>query len=247
MAAAAKVWSKKEISYLKKHYGKLTNQQIATDLQIGLNTVRKKAENLGLKNVRWKETERIYLKEKWGYLDIDTLSKNLKKDTSSIKRQVKKMNLGSAYDITGEFISIANAAKILGKKRETLLNWAKKYEIKVVKTDLDGGGEISLFVLENFISFLRKNPQKWDASKIDLYGLGGDPQWISWLKLKKVDDLKKSPIKVPWTTEEEFKLVRLHKKGYTPNEIMSHLPNRTESAISNHISFLRKQDRWKKM
>lgn len=91
------VWSNREIEVLKRHFDKLSYQEIADILGRNVNSIQKKVKSLGLsrviKKTPWTKEEENLLKRLYGITRVEEISKRLNRTHDSITGKAKLLKL----------------------------------------------------------------------------------------------------------------------------------------------------------
>lgn len=192
-----KRWTEDEIKYLKKYYGIKSIEKIQDKLQRSRDSISKKAKrlNLTITMKRWTEEEINYLIEKWGHETIERISKELNRSKNAIKKKVNELQLGPSRIANGEFLTTGDIGYLLNKDPNLIYRWIKEGHIKGRRF---GRKRIFQVKAEDFILFLKKHPQRWDASKAKIDFIKGYlhvefklPNWFT----EKVENDKNTAMK----------------------------------------------------
>ena len=96
-------WTKDEEEYLRKWYGKKTTEEIKNHLNRTVNSVRRKADSLGITDVsnkirgtEWKELELKYLKKWYGKKSISEIAKKLNRTKCSVQGKATRLGLADS-------------------------------------------------------------------------------------------------------------------------------------------------------
>lgn len=176
-----------------------------------------------------------YLEESWGFVALKTMSDKLNRTKNAVELKAKKLGLGSLY--RAEMLSANQVAKMIGVDTHTVTDyWIRKCKLKSKKRAMKKQ-EMWLIDLSDLVKWLKKNKDKWNTRKLELYALGEEPKW---LKEKRVKDLE-IPIKRhhKWTKHEEEHVIYWYDRK-TQKEIAKEL-GRTEGAIQRRVSRLKEK------
>lgn len=183
-------WRGVHTMILEKNWGKKVPSQIAEEVGFSLNIVMTKATRLGLSSKErcWSKKEVLLLRKKWGVVAFPELVLILGRTPDDITNKVKVLSLIEAEYIDGEYITVLDAANMLGVSRSVFNRWQKYYGLKTIKKNLSGVTK-SFIQFEHFLEWLKENPKRWDGSKVDKYALGIQPKWF----LNKIEeDIRKN-------------------------------------------------------
>jgi len=86
-------WTKKEVEFLKKNYGKMSNKEIAKRLNRSYGSIQPKAKELGLKFEYWTKRQINLLRELYPNESNKKISKIIKKNLSAINHMAKRLGL----------------------------------------------------------------------------------------------------------------------------------------------------------
>lgn len=230
-------WTNEEIEFLKANWGIMKLPVLAEKLNRTEAALRKKARRLELSEKyinNWSQEDINYLIEHWGGTEFRTLRKRLKRTHYAIKKKAYELNLGPAVSAMGEFLTVYRISQAIGVKRETVLNWGNSYGLPVEVRSLNKKPTY-MVQYDELMIWLEENQDKWNASKMESYALGIEPEW---LKEKSKRD-KVIPHKVDkrfWTPEEDAQIRCLYLSGLTTREIAFKLKNRTPKAVEKRLT-----------
>lgn len=181
----------------------------------------------------WSAEEEEYLVENWGKATFKQLCIQLNRSKDSIRRKAMRMELGRSIDCSGRFLTVYRVSQLLGKKRESVLNWEKK-GLKIVTSTISGNKNY-VIKIPDLLIWLEKNQDQWNSLKLEPFAFGIEPEW---LKQKRRDDLSSRTLKnynKKWKTAEDMKIAYLYKKGMSPKEIFEEV-DRTKTAIERRLN-----------
>ena len=160
-------WSKRDIEYLIYNYGIKSIEEIGNFLQRTPNSIYKKAKRLKLTNPmnKWSLSETNYLIEKWGIQNLDRIAEQLNRSKISIKKKALELNLGPSRIGNGNYLTTGDIGYLLNKNPNLIYRWVRDGYIRGRKF---GGKNIFQIEPEDFISFLKENPQRWDSNEARL-------------------------------------------------------------------------------
>lgn len=193
----------------------------------------------------WTKEEIEYLKEKWGNISLETLSKKLNRTESAVKQKAQKLGL-AAFLKCGEYITFNEMYfAITGHNSHSyqMTSWVKNrnFPLKYKKV---GKSKFRIVYLEEFWKWANKNQDFLDFSKFEPFSLGAEPEWVA--KKRKMDKeraVQSQKNNIPWNNDDDNKLkhyLSMHK--YTLLEVAKKL-NRTTGAVLRRISTLGIRDR----
>lgn len=194
----------------------------------------KKAKN---SKKTWSPDDDDLLEDKWGNWTIKTLSERLGRTEKAILHRVSFLGLGSSLT-HDECLTASEIARILNMNKSTICKWINKKGLKSVKKALIKQ-PVHRVKLKDLLDWLEKNQDCWNASQVEEFGLGLEPDW---LREKRRKDMNKKPSRMKYEKTEDDKLVRMHIMGCTLKEISNEL-GRTQKSVSNRLEVLRKMGR----
>lgn len=178
-------------------------------------------------NKKWSEEERNYLADVWGVLSVNRIAKELGRSPEAVISQAEKRQLGGAI-YTDQYLTTITVSNLIGVDQTTIINWIKKKLLKA-RTSTLRRRRIYLIDPSDVTAFLKNNPTRWNATKIDKSLVDESEEWF---RKKYASDLNPTATKRGnlWTTKEENNLLRYVIKGYT-NEEIAKLLDRTPLSV----------------
>lgn len=155
-------WTEEEFKILEENYPVRTPQEVAD--MIG----RTKASVVRMACIRkvegsryFTQEERDYIEKSVGKMSYSYIAKKLGRTYDSIKKYTNKNycnNYNNANHLTG-----AEVGRILGLNRSAIYkNWSGEGKLKLKKVGRN------VFISEKeLIDYLKANPNRWDATKVD--------------------------------------------------------------------------------
>ncbi len=157
-------WREEEIEYLIENYNVKSIEEIGNFLKRTPNSIYKKAKRLKLTKTmnKWSLSETNYLIEKWGVQTPDKIAKQLNRSEVSIKKKAIELNLGPSRIGNGNYLTTGDIGYLLNKNPNLIYRWVRDGHIRARKF-----GEKNIFQVdpEDFILFLKENPERWDSNK----------------------------------------------------------------------------------
>jgi len=186
---------------------------------------------------KWNATEIEYLQDNWGYINIKTIAKRLKRTVNAIKLKAQKLNMNEFFENNSEFILLNRFCKIIYVRNCDGYDLMRFNKIGLPYTTFKKINRIyRIIYLENFLEWFKENLHKIDISNSENGDFGAiEPEWL--IEKRKAD--KRAIIyskRRDWTADEDAKLVRmLNKFQYSYREISIAL-KRTEGAIKRRMT-----------
>lgn len=184
--------------------------------------------------LRWTKEELDYLENNWGIVSVAHIARTLNRTENAVISKAEKLGLGSCYESSGD-LSAGAVARLLKIDAHTVINWIRKYNLKAKKKALIKQ-EVFFIKLSNLIEWLKNNQKKWDSRKLELYGLGTEPEWLKE-KRKKDLDLPKRKLQ-KWTKDDDSLLISYMQMGKSQAEI-GELLQRTRKSVQKRLSILK--------
>lgn len=179
----------------------------------------------------WNEEEDLYLTEWWGIKPVSHFAKKFQRTENAVIKRSKKLKLGGAY---GKYYLIANqVSKILKVDFKTLKLWYEKHSFPMKKTVLRERYRY-LIKLEELMKWLENNKKLWDASRVEMYALTYEPEWLQ--EKRKYDFHNRSKLR-KWTKEEDKKVLKMYMDGLSPTQIAK-VHDRSPAGIARRLSRL---------
>ncbi|AXG97787.1 helix-turn-helix domain-containing protein [Clostridium botulinum] len=186
---------------------------------------------------KWTEEEVQYLEDNWGTVSIKYIAKKVNRTENAVILKAKRQGLGGTYSAS-ECLTANLIANILKIDVHTVTDyWIPKCNLKGNKKTLRGNASIYQIKLDDLIKWLKNNKDKWNASKVELYALGIEPEWLK--EKRKIDSTAPERRNYKWTKEEENKLISCYKLGLKQKEISKQM-NRSVDGIERKINRLKK-------
>lgn len=183
----------------------------------------------------WTSEETEYLRENWGNVSMDSISKHLNRTKVAIQLRASRLGLGPFLDNGYKYVTRHALLVALGYKSDSYkkISWIqnrglKTHRIKVKNQSFD------VIYLNEFWKWAYENQYFLDFSKFEKYALGPEPKWVS--NKRKNDCINTFKFTtLPWKEVEDLRLKRyIHENKYGYKELSNKL-NRTEGAIQRRI------------
>ena len=185
----------------------------------------------------WSKENLGYLEDVWGQTSVKHIAAKVGHTEVAVILKAKRIGLEGCYRST-EYINANVVAKTMGVDSHCITDyWIKKCGLKAKKRALI---ELKMWFikLEDLMKWLEDNKEKWDARKVEIYGLGSEPQWLKDKRDLDINIPKKQFKK--WTAKEDARLIDYYKFGKKQSEIALIL-NRSESGIQRRLSRLKER------
>ena len=206
-----------EISYLYPY------DKVAGILKRSPNSIYIKARRLNLPLIqsrrKWTKEEKETLKQNWGYIPVERIAYNLKRTVLAVEEKAARLHLGAKIDNNLDYITISTICGIL-KVPRSRVEMFQKYGLKLTKKKVSAKRFNYVTTLDKLLSFLKEHQDLWDASKVELYDLGLEEEWLK--EKRKKDQLYPSEYDRSVVTKEQIdKVLLLNDCGKTVKEIIS--------------------------
>lgn len=234
-------WDTEEIEWLRKNW-KHYDTELCEHLNRSLWSIRDKRKKLGLINKpnqrksSWSQEDIDYIAEVWGQKTIPEIANKLGRSINAVK--VKAVRLGyTGQKWCGEMMSARKVSELLGVDVHAITDrWIPKYGLRGKQKRLGERGYCTIIYFEDLLIWLKKNQDKWDSRRVELYGLGAEYDWL--VAKRKIDASIPARHAQKWKPDEDFELRRLYKANrYTYQQIGERL-NRSRSAVANRLKRL---------
>ncbi len=185
---------------------------------------------------KWLKKEIEYLDENWGKVSLLRLSTKLKRTKIGIYVKAKRLKLGASTR-ADEYITANQVSEMINVDRHAILGWIKSHNLKAIKKKTLFVKIFWLINLNDFLDWLKKNQDKFDSKKIELFALGSEPRWLKDKRLKDrtipTNNYKK------WTYIEEQRLMLYLKE--MPYKKIAKILGRSYNSIDRKIFRIRKK------
>ena len=185
----------------------------------------------------WTKHEIEYLKENWGLIPLKDISKKLNRTKIAVHLKTKREKLGPVTQ-ANEFITPNHIAKLLKADSHIIIRWIKKYNLKAEKKVMVFKKEFYLIKYCDLCKWLKKNQNRFDSRKIELFALGYEPRWLKE-KRKRDKELPGNRFK-KWTNFDVQK-VMIYSKDMAYCKI-AQIMDRSYDSIDRKLFRLRKAE-----
>lgn len=118
-------------------------------------------------------------------MSMPRLTRRLNRTKEAIKIKATRLGLGGAKTNSCKYISARCASKILGIDNHTIISWIKKGLLKARFQAISRCAKIWCIDFYDFIEFLKNNQDLWNSTKVEIYALGSEEDWL--LEKRKKD------------------------------------------------------------
>lgn len=176
-------------------------------------------------NRLWSEEEEDFLIESWGYKTADRIASELHRKPTAIIKRAKVLQLGSPID--AEYITRTSLSKILDIDGKTLINMGIPFRRKKFKNRY-----FHVIRMVEVIRWLKNNQDKFNAAKIEEYGLGVEPEWLK--EKRKADRNLKVRDRKKFDEKDDANLRAMYRMNIPIEQIAIEL-KRSPSAIRRRL------------
>jgi predicted transcriptional regulator len=183
----------------------------------------------------WTKAEINYLQDKWGVISVKSIAKNLNRTETAIMLKAKRIGLGGAYN-TGNYLNAYEVSLIMGVDRHCVTDyWIAKCGLKAKRTAMI---ELKMWQIkiDDLLKWLKNNQDKFDSRRMELFGLGKEPDWLK--KKRKADLMLPKKRFHKWTKAQDQQLISYYRHGKACKNIAETM-DRSESAIKRRLERLR--------
>ena len=136
------------------------------------------------KCIKWSAKDEEFLIDKWGVMEIDAIAKKLKRTYLAVMIKAKRLKLGGFYSGNSLSLTATQASKVLNNDRHTVVRWIKNHGLKATQTTFKIKN-VWLINFDDLLEWLKDNRHKWDSSKVELYALGKEEEWLKEKRKKE--------------------------------------------------------------
>lgn len=180
----------------------------------------------------WTEEDIRTLREMWGVYSVKAIANRLGRTESAVETRAGTIGLGSAY--TSNLLSANQVSDLLGVDGKTVARWIKKRGLKGRKMAMKQA-EMWLVDMQDLEKWLRKNQDRWDSRKLEVYGLGVESKWLQ--EKRKHDMTLPTKHGQRWTAAEDSRLMSYY--GHRTFKEIGEMLGRSEVAIQRRVSRLK--------
>jgi transcriptional regulator with XRE-family HTH domain len=147
---------------------------------------------------RWTQEEIDFLTEHIGEMELSKICKKLGRTKSSVETKADRLNL--AIVTNSLLFNISQVAAILGVDAKTIRHWIESYGLPAKNLQLRKQKR-KFIDLDSLMKWLKNNPDRWRADRVEEYSLGTEPEWL--VKKRREDNKRvDKKHKQRWTKEE---------------------------------------------
>lgn len=244
----ANLWSEEEVNRLIELSEEYSLDEIATIMNKTKEAIYLKSRRLNItlrmNRREWTKEEEKILKECWGVVSLENLSKKLKRSIYSLKVKAIRMKLGAMRLNNTDVLLLSDVCDILGVSLDRVYRW-KKYGLKTIYKKVTSKKGYTYVAWDDLLTFLEEHQDLWDSNNVELYMLGEE---YDWLKLKRKKDALNKPLTYKfWNSDEKVDIVNYFKLGYSYEDIAK-LVKRSTWSVTNFLNsngyYISKRDGW---
>lgn len=245
-----KRWTDEEDEFLRENAGKFDLATLARKLNRTQNSVRCRGMKIGVKRIKtvrkpwnqdsngytnWTEEEITYLKESWGKVDLNRLSKVLRRSKSAIRVRITSLGLGN-YKDNSFYFSFAEISRAFRRSpKSSCYKWHYNKWSKAgleIKDKYVNDGYIKMVHKDHFWKFAKEHKDLFEWGYLDRCVLDREPAWVEEERRNSSKCKRKYPKQGKfWTNEESNLLVSKVKSNRFTYEELSEEFGRTPSGI----------------
>jgi len=185
---------------------------------------------------KWSISEMDYLNENWGRITLTNFSIRLNRTKIAVDIKAKRMNLG-AITRADEYMTANQVSILLNIDRHTVGRWIQNHNLKAVNKVMLFKKRLWMIKHCDLCKWLKNNQDRFDSRKIELYGLGYEPQWLQE-KRKRDRELPRNRFK-KWTALETQRIIINYK--YINYQKIARLMDRSYNSIDRKFYRLKCQ------
>lgn len=224
-------WTEKQDKFIKKHFRKITNKEIAEKLGIDRRAVERRINKIITPLHRqfksWTEIEDDILFKNYGKVTMEKLSFILKRSIYSITMRLHHLEGSTDMASVGGFLIPSDIATIMGVDHKTVTSWVNKEYLEAYKPNRK-------FLIDEdyFWSWLKDNMNRVNYIRVDEYVLQTAPEWYSKEVRAKQKEIHSDNIKLkygkPYTSTENALMLSLFDKGWSFDDIAKEVDRHKE-------------------
>lgn len=187
------------------------------------------------KSKHYTEEELMYLESNWGKISTRRIAKKLNRSEQAILTKGFRLGLGSLFD-GKDYLIGSEITTILNIERKTLNRLINKESFPSKERYITGKKKCIATNYEEFIDWLKNNPNLWDSTKADTLSLRMMGLEENFLNRKiKEDEIRKQ--RKTLTDKDIEKIIEYHKQCYKYSDI-AELLNKDYSTVKWKIHTL---------
>ncbi len=229
-------WTKDDINTLIEYAKKYDIPTIAKKMNRTENAIYLKTKRLNIPlychKRSWTKEDEEEFSDLWGTMSIEALANRLNRSVFSLKVKAIRMGLGSMIRNNTEVLTISDIVDILNVTRDNIMTWSRK-GLKVKNKKVTDIYHYYYVEWEDLIEFLKNNQDLWDSSKVDLYMLGEEYDWL--VEKRKRDIYNKPNLYKKWTDSQKNMAISYFKIGLSYEEIGQKI-NRSTGAVRDFLN-----------
>ena len=183
-------------------------------------------------NKNWTAEQDEILEEYFGVKDVSWIAKKVGKTEIATNKRIKKI---LKLDPESTYIQLVEVARQLQIPRATVYRWAEKGDLPHYKIILAFERKRYFVDMEEMWKWLKDNPTKWNAAKLEPFAFGYEPDWVN---AKRREDRPYINQGKHWTKEEKEKAWVMWAAGRSNEEIAA-VFSRTPYSIEIMLQFYR--------
>ena len=237
MSWSRKRWTEEEDAYLRAHYRKQSDEEMAAAIGRQPGGVQDRRFKLGLTRWKWSEEDLEYLQEAWGSTSISGIATKLGRSVESIRQKANRLGLGTFIN-SGELVTFSQVVQAvtggIGSYGWLRQKWSR-YDFPFRKKKVINS-RFLMVDIDDFWKWAEQHQDILDFAKFEEYALGGEP---AWAKKKRSRDYQEQHRNArPWSLDEDLRLRHmLEAQKFTLDEIAADL-HRREGAIRRRMDTL---------
>lgn len=238
-------WTDKEDQYIRDHWKRMSDAQMATSLNRSEGAVTNRRQKLCCSTKRtWTPEEDLYLKDHWGMVSIPSIAKKLDRTVLAVKLRAGRIGLGGVLN-SGDYVTLNQLMiAVTGNSQSysyQMQSWVRNRGLPV-HTKRVNKCTWRVVYLDEFWAWAEQHRSFIDFSKLEPLALGKEPKWVPEQRKKDFQAFSLQR-KDPWTPDEDRRLKMLlqqHKYGYVE---LSEILHRSEGAITRRCNALGLKER----
>jgi excisionase family DNA binding protein len=189
----------------------------------------KKPEN---HNKDWTPEQDEILEDNYGLRNLSWIAKKVGKTEIATRKRIKKI---LKLDPDSYYIQLVEVARQLKVPRSTIYRWAENEGLPHKKIVLSFERERYFVDMEKVWKWLKEHPNKWNAARLEDFGLGFEPDWV---KEKRRADMAVINQGKKWKNADKEKAWVMWAAGKSYKDIAEYF-KRTEYSLEIMLQFYR--------
>ena len=182
----------------------------------------------------WTQEQIEFLSDNWGYKPVPWIAEKLSRPFNGVILKAKRLELGACTS-AGELMTARAVSNLMSVDIHTVTDYWIPKGLKAQKKAMRAVKKMTMINFNDLLKWLKKNQDKWDSRRVELFVLGGEPDWLK--AKRKLDEKNTLKGCIKWSPVEDQTAIALFKQGFTIQQIADRI-SRTHSGVEHRISRL---------